>query len=179
MKEIINEYGSAILAAISSALLLSLFSVLVFSPDGVVPQNIRTFAGGYAGEKACDLTAVTQQVGAARKKMPELKAQKNLYAKKRYDTKELFAPLNGYELRAVRATLLDDTKEIETENGRGNMAEIAYENAGVDVSGQVLENDGKTLLFPSEGYYALKMAAADGNGNRTSGIYLISVRRAN
>ena len=178
MKEVINEYGSSMMAAMATVLILALFSVMVFGADGVVAKNIRGYADGYAGKKMSDIRLLSDSIKTAERSIPELKAKKSLFAKRKYDISDLFFDAPGYEMRAARVILLDDILDYESEIKRGNMVLFEYDKSGEDVTELTCSDGGKKLCFDHEGYYAVKISAADGSGRRTSGSYIISVRRA-
>lgn len=46
MKEVIREYGSAVVAAVGAFLLFSILGQMVFSPDGLLAQMVQVWGNG-------------------------------------------------------------------------------------------------------------------------------------
>ncbi len=177
MKQIMEEYGVAILEALATVALLGLFAGLVFTPGSLMSEKLLSYASGYAGEAgAIDTVKAKGLVKESRKDLPEPKAVSSVFAGREYEATEVFDVPEGYTLRVTRASLLDDLKNVETVAGRGNMAMDAFLNDDTDMTGDIVRDGGKSLYFPSEGYYALMVASADGSGASVTGVYLISVR---
>ncbi len=177
MKQIMEEYGGAIIEAIATVALLGLFTSLVFTPGSLLSQKLLSYAAGYAGEsKAADAVSAGEMVESARGSLPEPVAVKSVFAKRQYDVSDIFQIPEGYTLRITRGALLDDLSGIESAAGRGNMATAALCEDGRDITGDICSCGGKKLTFPSAGYYALMAASADGNGRSVTGVYLVSVR---
>ncbi len=177
MKQIMEEYGVAILEAMATIALLGLFATMVFSPQSLMSDRLMTFAAGYAGESgAIDKVSAKGMVETTRKDLPEPCAVNSVFANREYSVSEVFDIPKGYTLRVTRAMLLDDLSEIETDDGRGNMAMETYDSGKEDITTEICRDEGQRLCFPREGYYSLMVAAADGKGNSTTGVYLVSVR---
>ena len=177
MKQIMEEYGVAILEAIATVALITLFAGLVFTPGSLMSQKLMTYASGYAGEAgAIDNVSAKGLVSSSRKGLPEPKAVSGVFAGREYDVTEVFKVPDGYTLRVTRASLLDDLSDIETDKGRGNMVMDTFDGDRSDDTDIICKNGGKTLFFPSKGYYSLMAAAADGSGATVTGVYLICVR---
>ncbi len=177
MKEIIHEYGGGIIAALATALVITFFSAMVFSGDGIVSQNIATFVGGFAGKSGkAPKEAMLSDVKKSREKLPEARVIKTAYSGQNYDIDELFDVPGGYFIRASRVKLLDDLSHMENALGRANMAIKSYEDECRDVTEDVLGPGGQNLLFNSPGYYELWTAMDDGGGRSVRKTYMVCVR---
>lgn|GEM_PF-6762391 len=177
MKQIMEEYGVAILEAVATVALLGLFATLVFSPGGVMSERLMAYASDYAGEAgAIDHISAKGMVMGGRDEMPEPCAVNCVYEKKEYGVAEVFDIPKGYTLRVTRASLLDDISSVETGEGRGNMVMKSHDTGSCDMTSDICRDGGQSLFFPEKGYYSLMVACADGNGHSTTGVYLVSVR---
>ncbi len=177
MKEIIHEYGGGIIAALATALVITLFSSLVFSGDGIVSKNIETFVSGFAGKsREAKVGDILSGIDKSRIRLPEARMIKTAYSGRNYDIDELFDVPKGYAIRASRVKQLDDLSLKETSVGRANMAISSYENTCMDVTGDVLKNGGRRLYFFSPGYYELWTAMDDGTGRSVRKTYMVCVR---
>ncbi len=177
MKEILHEYGGGIIAALATALVITLFSSMVFSGNGIVSKNIETFVGGFAGKSTeAPKEAIISDVDKSRKKLPEARVIKTAYSGQNYDIDELFDVPGGYVIRASRVKLLDDLSLTENSTDRANMAIKSYEDDCRDVTEDVLGRGGQNLFFDSPGYYELWTAMDDGRGRSVRKTYMVCVR---
>ncbi|MCR5099125.1 MAG: hypothetical protein K6B14_09280 [Lachnospiraceae bacterium] len=177
MKQIMEEYGVAILEAVATVALLGLFAMLVFSPGSLMSDKLVGFVSGYAGEAgAIDKVSAKEMVISGRNELPEPCAVNSVHAKMEYSVSDVFDIPKGYTLRVTRASLLDDLENIETDAGRGNMALQTYDVGKEDMTVDICRSEGQKLIFPERGYYSLMVACADTKGHSTTGVYLVSVR---
>ncbi|MCR4999638.1 MAG: hypothetical protein K6A05_07360 [Lachnospiraceae bacterium] len=146
MKQIIDEYGGAMLALVASLGILALLTAVLLRPGSAVSQGIEAMTDGYLSDRLDN----SKDAMAARYAMAPLQLQvaQSAVAGRPMALKDLFCKADGTALSLVR--LLNDGE------------------------GQWEEKDG-VITFPKQGMYCMRVYGADGQGNDGSSYLWMAV----
>ena len=136
MKQIIDEYGTALLALVAAIGVLALTAVLLLRPGSVVSQGVERMTDQYLSD---ELPASTQAIGEFYATAPvEIRVAKTATVGKTTDISDLFCGKEGETLSHIR--VLSDGEGAWTVEG----------------------ND---ITFSKRGTYAMRIYAEDATGN--------------
>lgn len=163
MKEIMKNYGAAILAAVTAAAVLSLiFSGALFRGQGT--GSLHTFdltersAGiGNLGEASVKTVRSKGEIDAS-----DVVSAVHLTSGEALPVDSLVKSLSG-KAYAVRV------RRVELCSGA---------DAGRDVTGEVLASDGDSVTFPKSGAYRVSLVLSDADGAYMNGSMYYAIEPA-
>ena len=170
MKNVIEQYGSALISAVSGLLVIGLLFTGLFPGTGGLLKTIgkeTLLMGSTAGYKASDDNDLSFLKAAGEEgslSLSEIEVESMLYVDCAYYIDSLARSLNGQEIK-VRA------RSVEM---------LSVSGTGADVTDQVLSmsEDGREIIcFQAPGSYRAALTFENNMGRTVSGNFVITAER--
>lgn len=162
MKEIISEYGSAIIAAIAAVCIIGVFSFLLFSDNGPAQSLYGRFADTVIGTDA-EGKETADRAGSNNDDNLALSMDRSVGQLMMNDIYHA-----GEDIRV---------SELITADGSDAAVSVIEVDSpeGYDITDSVLSDDGSTLFFESRGTYRVRAQIITASGVRSYRLIYIGI----